>query len=148
MYTDNYNWNKLNRQKNEIEDLIRNYQQSSQPIVSMQDLYEVKKLNDGDEAENIFIKSNTIFIGGNRMQLKKLDGTIEKYNIDKYYPIDEKDLMIKELNNKVEELERRLNNGYTKPTNSDEKFNKSTINDDEYVDTSTKTSSKSVARKD
>ena len=143
MYNNDYNLDRLNRQKSEIESLIRNYQQSSQPLTNIQEMYEVKILNESDEAENIFIKNNTIFLGSNRMQIKKLDGTIEKYNIDKYYPVDEKDEKIKELNKKVEELERRLNNEHTKSTESVERINKPVEHDDEFVDTRSKTSSKS-----
>lgn len=96
--------------RQELEDLIRNYQ-------TKDNLCELKKLNDTDECENIYVFRDTIFLGTTKMQIKKLDGTIEKYNIEKYYPIDEKDEMIKELNKKVEELERRLNN---EPTNNNE----------------------------
>lgn len=88
-----------NRQ--ELEELIRNYQ-------SKDNLYEVKKLNDTDECENIYVFKDTIFLGTTKMQIKKLDGTIEKYTIERYYPIDEKDEMIKELKGKVEELERSI----------------------------------------
>lgn len=148
MYNNTYNLERLNRQKDEIENLIRTYQQSNQPVSNIQDMYEVKILNDGDEAENIFIKNNTIFIGSNRMQIKKLDGTIEKYNIDKYYPVDEKDEKIKELNKKVEELERRLNNEHSESTNSDKRFNESNVNVNEYVESKSKTSSKSTSKQD
>ena len=102
--------------KDDIERQIQNCQNTQQPINNiintnqpMNDMFELKILNDSDEVENIFINNNTIFLGNNRMQVKKLDGTIEKYNIEKYYPVDEKDEMIKKLNLKVEELERRLN---------------------------------------
>lgn len=75
-------------QREELEKLIQNYQ-------AKDNLYEVKKLNN-EEAENILITHDTIFLGTNKMQLKKLDGTIEKYNIERYYPIDEKDESMKQ----------------------------------------------------
>lgn len=147
---------RLNRQKEEIENMIKTYQsQSQQPINNFintnqtpTDVYELKKLNEGDEVENIFTNNNAIFIGNNRMQIKKLDGTIEKYNIDKYYPVDERDEKIKELNKKVEELERKLNNEPTKSNNTVREFNKSNANDDEYVEPKSKTNSKSVSKQD
>ena len=111
-------------QKQELEDIIRNYQSSGREV------YELKRFNDTDEAENIFIMQNTIFIGTTKMQIKKLDGTIEKYNIEKYYPIDERDEKIKELNKKVEELERRLNKESTNTNESTTGGNESTTNDD------------------
>lgn len=108
--------------KQELEEIIRNYQN-----VGRDNIYELKKFNDSDEAENIFVMQNTIFIGTNKLQIKRLDGTIEKYNIEKYFPIDEKDEMIKALNKKVEELERRLNNEPTKYDESVTECNKSDV---------------------
>ena len=152
-YTPSINIERLNRQKDEIDNLIKSYQNTQQPINNIintnpiqQDLYEVKKLNDGDEVENIFVNANTIFIGNNKMQIKKLDGTIEKYDIEKYYPVDEKDKMIKELNLKVEELERRLNNEHSKSNNTTREFNKSDVNDDVNVESKSKTNGKSISK--
>ena len=82
------------------------------------------------------------------MQIKKIDGTIEKYNIEKYYPVDERDEKIKELNKKVEELERKLNNEHSKSNNTVREFNKSNANDDEYVEPKSKTSSKSISKQE
>lgn len=121
-------------QKQELEELIRNYQTTGR-----EHIYELKKFKDTEEAENIFIMQNTIFMGTNKMQIKKLDGTIEKYNIEKYYPVDEKDEMIKELNKKVEELERRLNN---EPANNNEpttRSNESNANANRDVESESKT---------
>ena len=121
MYNNQYMIDNLSRQKERIDDMIKNYQtipQQPNPINNfintnqnnMQDnLYEMKKLNENDEVENIAIFKDTIFIGEDRMQIKKLDGTIEKYQIKKVYPRDKKDDKIDELNKKIEELEMRLN---------------------------------------
>lgn len=116
---------RLTKTRNELEELIKAYQT---PI--MKDAFLLKKLNESDEAENILITNDTIFIGNNRMQIKKLDGTIEKYTIEKYYPVDEKDEMIKKLNKKVEELERKLNDEPTKCINATKELNESNANDD------------------
>lgn len=120
-------YNNYEKFKNDLESQLQSYQYST-------DLYEMKKLNDTDEVENILILKNTIFIGTNRMQIKKLDGTIEKYNIERYYPVDERDEKIKELNKKVEELERRLNDEPTKHNKSNNRFNKSNANVDGDVE--------------
>jgi len=133
--------NNLTRTKNELEELIRAYQT---PLVK--DSYILKKLNEGDEAENILITTDTIFIGSNRMQIKKLDGTIEKYTIEKYYPVDEKDMMIKELHKKVEELERKLNNESTEHIKSNGELNESNANDDGNAKSESKTNSKSTTK--
>lgn len=119
-------------QRQELEDLIKTYQMKD-------NMYEMKKLNNNEEVENILIARDTIFLGNSKMQIKKLDGTIEKYNIERYYPVDEKDEMIKELKEKVEELERRLEDEPTKHTKSTTRSDKSTTNDDVNVESDTKT---------
>jgi cell division protein FtsB len=119
-------------QRQELEDLIKTYQMKD-------NMYEMKKLNNNEEVENILIARDTIFLGNSKMQIKKLDGTIEKYNIERYYPVDEKDEMIKELKEKVEELERRLEDEPTKHTKSTTRSNKSTTNDDVNVESESKT---------
>lgn len=144
MYNSTFNLERLTKTKEDIDNLIRNYQL---PIQAQKDnIFILKKLNEQDEAENILINSDTIFIGTNRMQIKKLDGTIEKYNIEKYYPIDEKDAMIRELNKKVEELERKLNDESAKYSNSIKQIDKSPTNDDEFVESKPKTTNKSVSK--
>lgn len=136
MYND---LNQLTKTKNELEELIKNYQNPTS-----KDMYVLKKLNENEEAENILIPTDTIFIGNNRMQIKKLDGTLEKYNIERYYPVDEKDLMIKELNKKVEELERKLNDEHTEHIESTKELNESNANDDGDVKSKSKSTNESV----
>lgn len=145
MYNSTFNLDRLTKTKEEIDNLIRNYQL---PINQKEDMFILKKLNENEEAENILINLDTIFIGNNRMQIKKLDGTIEKYNIERYYPIDEKDVMIKELNKKVEELERKLNNESTKHINTNREINKSYANDDEFIEYEPKRTSKSISNEE
>ena len=147
---------RLTRQKEEIDNLIKTYQTmgTQTPInnfintgqTNKDDLYVLKKLNTGDEVENILVPSDTIFIGTGRMQIKKVDGTIEKYTIEKYYPFDEKDEKIKELNKKVEEFERKLNNESVKYSSTTKEFNKSSTNDDGDVEFKPKTSGKSIPK--
>ena len=143
----NYNnyYDRLLKTKDELDNLIKNYQMTS-PVntfisTSTSNSYELKKLNEGEEAENILIGTDTIFMGNGKLQIKKLDGTLEKYHIEKYYPVDEKDEMIKSLHEKVEELERRLNDEHTKPTKSTSKRNKSTSDDDVSIESESTTSS-------
>lgn len=119
MYGNNqYALNSLERLRDRINDTINNYQAVPQqaPVNNFintnnvpANMYEVKKLNEKDEVENIAVFKDTIFIGEDRMQIKKLDGTVEKYDIKKTYPRDKKDDKIDELNKKIEELEERLN---------------------------------------
>lgn len=150
-----FNRERLKRQRDEIDYMLNSIDNNqnvppnpvnnfinTQPQmtnVSSNTTYTMKILNDNDEVENIFVDDNTIFIGTNKMQIKKLDGTIEKYEIKKYYPVDIKDQKIDELTKKIEELERRLGN---EPSKSDESIvdvNQSITNDD--VPTKSKSSS-------
>ena len=144
----------LNKQKERLEDMIKNYQNLPQAPINniitngqMQDnTYEMKKLNDNDEVENIAIFKDTVFIGEDRMQIKKLDGTVEKYEIKKIYPRDKKDDKIDELNKKIEELERRLTNEHPKSNEPIEDVNKSNADVDGDVEHKSKTTSKSSTR--
>ena len=143
----------LSRQRERLDDMIKNYQQMPQAPINniitngqMQDnTYEMKKLNENDEVENIAIFKDTIFIGEDRLQIKKLDGTIEKYEIKKVYPRDKKDDKIDELTKKIQELEMKLNEP-TKSSKSIGECNKSYGTDDVNVEPKSKTSSKSVSK--
>ena len=149
MYNNQYMLDNLTRQKERIDEMIRTYQQPqpvnnifNAPQTPSDNLYEIKVLNDGDEVENILVGQNTLFLGTNRLQIKKTDGSIEKYNIEKTFPIDPKDKKIKELNQKVEELERRLNNEHTEFTRSTNEIDKPNANVDELAKSKSKTTSK------
>ena len=149
----NYNIDRLTRQKEEIENMINTYKNmQTNPINNFintgqqmqNNMYELKKLNDGEEVENIMVARDTIFIGLDRLQIKKIDGTIEKYSITKTFPIDPKDEQIKALNEKVEELERKLNNEHTKYDKSTSKSDKSSTNVDGDVKSKSNATSKSI----
>ena len=122
-----FNRDRLIRQRDEINYMLNDIdmgmnldqQQSQQPpvnnIINTQQIpqnnntnYIMKVLNDNDEVENIFIDENTIFIGNDKMQIKKLDGTIEKYESKKYYPVDIKDKKIEELTNKLSDKDKQI----------------------------------------
>lgn len=53
------------KMKNDLQNQLQSYQYTNE-------LYDFKKLNDGDEVENILVMRNTIFVGNNKMQIKKL----------------------------------------------------------------------------
>lgn len=172
-----FNRDRLIRQRDEINYMLNDIdmginmdQQTQQPpvnnIINTQQIpqnnnstYIMKVLNDNDEVENIFIDENTIFIGNDKMQIKKLDGTIEKYEIKKYYPIDIKDKKIEELTNKlsdkdkqieslidkIKEIERRLDNNESSKSSESIKYSNGSA---KYANDNTKSksdaSSKSV----
>lgn len=144
----------LNRQRDRLDDMIKNYQAMPQAPINniitngqnMDNTYEMKKLNESDEAENIAIFKDTVFMGDDRLQIKKLDGTIEKYEIKKIYPRDKKDDKIDELTKKIEELERKLLNEHSELTSPDERGNESDGDANGDVESKPKTTSKSSAK--
>nr|DAH72023.1 MAG TPA: hypothetical protein [Caudoviricetes sp.] len=117
------NIDRINRQIEDLQNLKNQMQNppqipvqnfiNSQPqnqLSSNMNMYELKKLNDNDEVENIAVLSDTIFIGTSKMQIKKMDGTIEKYNIVKYYPVDPKDQKINQLEEEIKKLKEMMSN--------------------------------------
>ena len=131
---------KLNRQKEEIENMIRSYQQMT-PVsnyintnqTSSKDLIEWRILNENEEVDNLYVQNKTLFINDNLMVLKGIDGSLEKWEVKKIYPIDKKDKKINELEEKIKELEMKLNEP-TKPSNATRKRIKSYADDDGNVE--------------
>lgn len=146
----NYNYNttglmnQLYRQKENIENMITQYSQNfSQPPVQniintngTNDI-DVKFLQNNEDISNIIISKKTLFIDENnsKITLKEIDGTVSKeYNI--IVPKDAKDLKIEELENKLKELEGKIdvksaksnitNNDVKSTSASASKFTKST----------------------
>ena len=121
------NINKLMREKEKLDNLINNYQ--TQVYTPSKDLIEWRILNENEEVDNLYVQNKTLFISDNLMVLKGVDGSLEKWEIKKIYPIDKKDLKINELEEKIKELEGRLNES-TKSNSTTRKCNKSDANDD------------------
>lgn len=113
--------NRIDRQIEDLQNLktqmqnppqipVQNFINSQPQNQQNTNMYELKKLNDNDEVENIGILADTIFLGTTKMQIKKMDGTIEKYNIVKYYPIDPKDQKINQLEEEIKKLKEMIGN--------------------------------------
>ena len=113
------NIDRINRQIEDLQNLknqmqnppqipVQNFINSQPQTQNATNMYELKKLNDNDEVENIGILADTIFLGTTKMQIKKMDGTIEKYNIVKYYPIDPKDQKINQLEEEIKKLKEMI----------------------------------------
>lgn len=130
------NINKLMREKEKLDDLINNYQ--SQVYTPSKDLIEWRILNENEEVDNLYVQNKTLFISDNLMVLKGVDGSLEKWEIKKIYPIDKKDLKINELEEKIKELEGRLNES-TESNGSTRKRNKSNADDDVDVESKSET---------
>lgn len=115
------NIDRINRQIEDLQNLknqmqnppqipVQNFINSQPQTQTNPNTYELKKLNDNDEVENIGILADTIFLGTSKMQIKKMDGTIEKYNITKYYPVDPKDQKINQLEEEIKKLREMISN--------------------------------------
>ena len=106
----------LNRQKDKIEEMIRNYQQP-QPVNNFintnqappRDLVEWRVLNENEEVDNLYVSNKTLFINDNLMVLKGVDGSLEKWEVKKIYPIDKKDEKISQLEEEIKKLKEALN---------------------------------------
>lgn len=150
MYNNNYMIDRLSRQKEEIDNLIRNYQNLGQqtPVnnfitsgssqTPQKDFVEWRILNENEEVDNLYVANKTLFINDNMMVLKGVDGSLEKWEVKKIYPKDKKDEKILELENKIKELEMKINEP-KQPTITTRECNKSYEYANEYVESKPKT---------
>ena len=150
MYNNNFMIDRLTRQKDEIDNLIRNYQNMNNqtPVnnfissgtsqASQKDLVEWRILNENEEVDNLYVPNKTLFINDNMMILKGVDGSLEKWEVKKIYPKDKKDEKILELENKIKELEMKINEPKQSTITVRER-NQSYGNANEYVESKPKT---------
>ena len=111
----NYMIDSLTRQKERIDEMIRNYQQPT-PVnnyintnqMPQKDLIEWRILNENEEVDNLYVANKTLFISDNLMILKGVDGSLEKWEIKKIYPIDKKDQKINELEEEIRKLKEEM----------------------------------------
>ena len=152
MYNNQYMIENLNRQKDRIDEMIRNYQQP-QPINNFisttqtpsNNLIEWRILNENEEVDNLYVANKTLFINDNTMILKDVDGKTEKWTIRKVYPIDKKDEKINALEDEIRKLKEMMNNEYAEPTSTNREINKSNGTNDVNAESESKTTSKSVS---
>ena len=108
----------LYRQKENIENMINQYQGMANQTTPIQNIIntsnssdtEVRYLKPEEDIKNVIITKKTLFIDetNHRICVKELDGTISK-NYEIIIPKDEKDIKIEELENNIKELEERVN---------------------------------------
>lgn len=142
----NFNIDRLTRQKEELDNLIRTYKNVNNAQMSNVDLVEMRILNENEEVDNLYVQNKTLFISDNLMILKCVDGRLEKWEIKKIYPIDKKDEKIKELELEIIKLKEMMNNEHTKSNEPDAEFKQPDGDADEYVKSKSKTISKSVSK--
>ena len=145
---------RLSKQKEEIENLMRTYQQ--QPVnnfinttqTQSKDLIEWRVLNENEEVDNLYVANKTLFINDNMMVLKGVDGSLEKWEIKKTYPIDKKDEKINALEKEIKELKEVINNEYAKSNSTAREFEQSNGDDVRNVDRKSKTSNQSISKQE
>ena len=153
MYNNQYMIDNLNRQKDRIDEMIRNYQQP-QPVnnfistnqTSSRDLIEWRILNENEEVDNLYVQNKTLFINDDTMVLKGVDGSLEKWKVKKIYPVDKKDEKINELEQEIEKLKEVINNEYTKSISTNGECIKSISNVDRNAESKSKTTTKSIQK--
>lgn len=153
MYNNNqYMLDNLNRQRERIDEMIRNYQQP-QPVNNFintsqtpsKDLIEWRVLNETEEVDNLYVSNKTLFINDNLMVLKGVDGSLEKWQIKKIYPIDKKDEKISQLEEEIKKLKEVINE-HTEFNGSTKQCIESDVNVDGNVESKPKATSKSVSK--
>ena len=130
----NYDLERLNRLKDDINNQIKNFQNLGQnPINNFintnqtqnKDMIEWRILNENEEVDNLYVSNKTIFVGDNLMILKGVDGSLEKWQIKKIYPIDKKDEKINMLEEEIRKLKEVINNEHKQFNITNEPINKS-----------------------
>ena len=152
MYNNQYMIDNLNRQKDRIDEMIRNYQQP-QPVNNFintnqtpsKDLIEWRILNENEEVDNLYVSNKTLFINENNMILKGVDGSLEKWEIKKIYPIDKKDEKINALEEEIKKLKEVINE-HTKSIEPTRELIKSDDDVNVNVKPKSKTTSKSISK--
>ena len=140
----------LTRQKDKIDEMIRNYQQPINNFITQspsKDLIEWRILNENEEVDNLYVGTKTLFINDNLMVLKGVDGSLEKWEIKKIYPIDKKDEKINALEEEIKKLKEVINE-HTKPNESIRERNKSNADANGYVESKPKAVSKSISKQE
>ena len=154
MYNNNFMLDKLSRQKEEIENLIKNYQNPQTPVnnfintnqTQSKDLIEWRVLNENEEVDNLYVQNKTLFINDNLMVLKGVDGSLEKWEVKKIYPIDKKDEKINALEEEIKKLKEMINNEPSKSSSTNGEFKQSNELSNVNVKSKSKTTSKSVSK--
>lgn len=153
MYGNQYMIDNLSRQKDKIDEMIKSYQQP-QPVNNFintnqsvnKDLIEWRILNENEEVDNLYVANKTLFINDNLMVLKGVDGSLEKWEVKKIYPIDKKDEKINALEEEIRKLKEVINNEHTKSNESVRECNESISFDDVNAKSKSKTTSKSISK--
>ena len=156
MYNNTFMLDRLTKQKEEIENLIKSYQNTQAPVNNFintsqtpsKNLIEWRILNENEEVDNLYVQNKTLFINDNLMVLKGVDGKLEKWEIKKIYPIDKKDEKINELEDEIKKLKEMINNEHSKSNEPTRECIKPDANDDEFTKPKSKANGKSISKQE
>ena len=156
MFNNTFMLDRLTKQKEEIENMIRNYQNPQQPVNNFittgqtpsKDLLEWRVLNENEEVDNLYVNNKTLFVGDSMMVLKGVDGSLEKWEIKKIFPIDKKDEKINALEEEIKKLKEMINDEHAKSTSTTSKRIKSDANVDGDDDRESTTSDETISEQE
>ena len=146
MYNNGFMLDRLAKQKDDIDNLIKNYQNMAQqtPVNNFistnqlqpgdKTLIEWRILNENEEVDNLYVTNKTLFINDNLMVLKGVDGSLEKWEVKKIYPIDKKDEKINALEEEIKQLKEMIKNEHEQSTGTTGASIESNANDDVNVE--------------
>lgn len=157
MYNNQFMLDNLTRQKERIDEMIKNYQNQTQTPVNnfintnpqqmpSKNLIEWRILNETDEIDNLYVQNDTLFVGEETMIKKSVNGNLEKWTIKKYFPIDKKDEKISMLEEEIKKLKEMISSEHTKSNESINEINESNGDVDGVVESKSKTTSKSTTK--
>ena len=136
MYQDMFN--NISKQKEQLETIMRNYNTPKEYV-------EWRILNDNEQVDNLYVQTKTCFINDSMMIIKGVDGSLEKWDIKKVYPIDKKDLKISELEDEIKKLKEMINNEHAESNDAARELNESNADANGDVKSKSKTNSKSIS---
>ena len=147
-YNPNQNMiNQLLRQKENVENLLTQYSQPQAPVQNIINTgagldFEARILKEDEEVNNILINKRTMFLDkkNKKLLVKEINGDIsEEYEI--IIPMDEKDKKILDLENRLKEMEDRINE-CSKPSRTNDEIKQPNANVSGNANTKSKTVSK------
>lgn len=94
-------------------------------LLKQKEFVELRVLNDTEEVDNLYVSNKTLFINDSLMILKGVDGSLEKWEVKKIYPIDKKDEKISQLESEIQKLKEMINNESTKSDESTKQIQQS-----------------------
>ena len=114
--------------QNQTKDYNSVQEKITQPITNIsRNFVELRVLNDNENVDTLYVQNKTLFINDKNMILKGIDGSLEKWEIKKVYPVDPKDQKIRELEEQIRELKEMIkyepssvNNENTNDTTSEQ----------------------------